>query len=147
MEMATYLVTAVLVEGQSVRKVAQDHGVSKTWLYELVARYQAEGEAGLVPRSRRPHRSPTKLSDLYEDEIVRRRKELTEAGYDAGPRRSRSTYVGRIAGPRFPRARPSGGCSRPGVSSPPSRTSGRGPRGSASPPRCPMTAGKWASPT
>ena len=84
MEMATYLVTAVLVEGQSVRKVAQDHGVSKTWLYELAARYQAEGEAGLVPRSRRPHRSPTKRSDLFEDEIVRLRKELTEAGYDAG---------------------------------------------------------------
>jgi len=84
MEMATYLVTAVLVEGQSVRKVAQDHGVSKTWLYELVTRYEAEGEAGLVPRSRRPHRSPTRLSDLYEDEIVRLRKELSEAGYDAG---------------------------------------------------------------
>ncbi len=51
MEMATYLVAAVMVEGQSVRKVAQEHGVSKTWLYELVARYQAEGEAGLVSRS------------------------------------------------------------------------------------------------
>jgi transposase InsO family protein len=85
MEMATYLVTAVLVERQSVRKVAQEHGVSKTWLYELVARYEAEGEAGLVPRSRRPHRSPTRVADLYEDEIVRLRKELSEAGYDAGP--------------------------------------------------------------
>lgn len=85
MEMATYLVAAVMVEGQSVRKVAQEHGVSKTWLYELVARYQAEGEAGLVSRSRRPHRSPNKVADLYEDEIVRLRKELTEAGYDAGP--------------------------------------------------------------
>ncbi|HEY6425628.1 MAG TPA: IS481 family transposase [Acidimicrobiales bacterium] len=84
MEMATYLVAAVMMEGHSVRKVAADHGVSKTWLYELVARYQAEGEAGLVPRSRRPHRSPTKVADLYEDEIVRLRKELGEAGYDAG---------------------------------------------------------------
>ena len=34
MEMAAYLVTAVLVEGQSVRQVAKDHGVSKTWVYE-----------------------------------------------------------------------------------------------------------------
>jgi len=58
MEMAAYLVTAVLVEGQSVRQVAKEHGVSKTWLYELLARYEAEGEAGLVPRSRRPHHSP-----------------------------------------------------------------------------------------
>src|ERR1035441_574492 len=84
MEIAAYLVTAVLVEGRGVREVARDHGVSKTWLYELLARYQAEGEAGLVPRSKRPHRSPTKVADRYEDEIVRIRKELTEAGYDAG---------------------------------------------------------------
>jgi transposase len=38
MEMAAYLVAAVEIEGLSVRKVAKDHGVSKTWLYELVAR-------------------------------------------------------------------------------------------------------------
>jgi transposase InsO family protein len=85
MEMASYLVTAVLVEGQSVRHVARDHGVSKTWLYELLARYEAEGEAGLVPRSKRPKRSPTKITDRFEDEIVRLRKELAASGFDAGP--------------------------------------------------------------
>lgn len=84
MEMAMYLVTAVLVEGQSVRKVARDHGVSKTWVYELVSRYEADGEAGLVPRSRRPYYSPTKVADLFEDEIVRLRKELEQGGVDAG---------------------------------------------------------------
>jgi transposase InsO family protein len=84
MEMAAYLVTAVLVEGQPVRKVARDHGVSKTWVYELLARYRAQGEAGLVPRSKRPLHSPTKIADRFEDEIVRIRKELTERGFDAG---------------------------------------------------------------
>jgi len=84
MEMATYLVTAVLVEGRGVGEVARDHGVSKTWLYELLARYEAEGDAGLVPRSRRPHRSPTRVADLFEDEIVRIRKELVESGFEAG---------------------------------------------------------------
>jgi transposase InsO family protein len=83
-DIAAYLVTAVLVEGQSPRAVAKDHGVSKTWVYELLARYKAEGEAGLVPRSKRPHHSPTKVADRFEDEIVRIRKELTEAGFDAG---------------------------------------------------------------
>ncbi len=34
--------------GARVREVARAHGVSKTWLYELVARYHAEGEVGLV---------------------------------------------------------------------------------------------------
>jgi transposase InsO family protein len=84
MEMASYLVTAVLMEGQSVRQVARDHGVSKTWLYELLARYEAEGEAGLVPRSKRPKRSPTRIAHRYEDEIVRLRKELAGSGFDAG---------------------------------------------------------------
>ena len=84
MEMAMYLVTAVLTEGRSPREVAAAHGVSKTWVYELLARYRAEGEAGLVARSRRPHRSPTKIAHRFEDDIVRVRKELVEAGYDAG---------------------------------------------------------------
>jgi len=84
MEMATYLVTAVLVEGRGVREVAQAHGVSKTWLYELLARYRQEGEAGLVPRSKRPRHSPTKIAERFEDEIVRVRKELVASGFDAG---------------------------------------------------------------
>ena len=79
-----YLVTAVLTEGRSPREVAAAHGVSKTWVYELLARYRAEGAAGLGARSRRPRRSPTKIADRFEDEIVRVRKQLVEAGYDAG---------------------------------------------------------------
>jgi hypothetical protein len=42
MEMATYLVTAVLTEGQSDLMVTEEHGVSKTWRYELLFRYEAE---------------------------------------------------------------------------------------------------------
>jgi transposase len=38
MEMAAYLVTAVLVEGRSPHEVAAAHGVSKTWVYELLGR-------------------------------------------------------------------------------------------------------------
>ena len=65
-------------------QVARDHGVSKTWLYELLARYKEHGEAGLVARSRRPHTSPQKISAYFEDEIVRVRKELTDFGFEAG---------------------------------------------------------------
>ena len=85
MELAAFVVQAVLVEGRSVREVARAHGVSKTWLYELVARYRAEGEAGLVARSKRPHRSPTRVPETVEDEIVAIRKQLTEFGVEAGP--------------------------------------------------------------
>jgi transposase InsO family protein len=64
--------------------VARDHGVSKTWLYELLARYKEFGEAGLVARSKRPHTSPQRISGYLEDEIVRVRKELVALGFDAG---------------------------------------------------------------
>ena len=54
------------------------------WLYKLLARYRREGWAGLEPRSRRPRPSPYCIADLYEDEIVRIRKELIDSGFDAG---------------------------------------------------------------
>jgi transposase InsO family protein len=84
-ELAAFVVQAVLGEGRSVREVARAHGVSKTWLYELLARYRAEGDVGLVARSKRPHRSPTRVPETVEDEIVAIRKQLTDFGVEAGP--------------------------------------------------------------
>jgi transposase InsO family protein len=85
MALADYLVAAVLIEGRPVAEVAADHGVSRSWLYELLARYREGGDDGLRPRSRRPHRSPTRTAAPVEDEIVRWRKRLTDQGLDAGP--------------------------------------------------------------
>lgn len=84
MELGRYLVEAHLREGRPVSELAAAHNVHRSWIYKLLARYQAEGEAGLLPRSRRPRTSPTKISDLYEDEIVAIRKQLADAGFDAG---------------------------------------------------------------
>jgi transposase InsO family protein len=84
MALADYLVAAVLIEGRPVAEVAADHGVSRSWLYELLARYREHGDAGLRPRSRRPHRSPTRTAAAVEDEIVRWRKRLVDQGLDAG---------------------------------------------------------------
>jgi transposase InsO family protein len=83
-ELGRYLVEAHLREGRPVSELAAAHNVHRSWIYKLLARYQAEGEAGLLPRSRRPRTSPTKISDLYEDEIVAIRKQLADAGFDAG---------------------------------------------------------------
>jgi transposase InsO family protein len=47
-----------------------------------VRRFDAEGEAGLEPRSRRPRGSPHRTPPTLEDEIVR--KELLDGGLDAG---------------------------------------------------------------
>jgi hypothetical protein len=58
--------------------------VSPRWVYELCRRFDAQGEAGLEPRSRRPHRSPHRTPGGLEDEIVALRKELSDLGVDAG---------------------------------------------------------------
>jgi transposase InsO family protein len=82
--MARLVVAAVVVEGRSKSEVARDYGLSRRWVVTLVQRFLTEGEAGLEPRSRRPRRSPQRVGDAVEDEIVELRKELDEAGHDSG---------------------------------------------------------------
>jgi transposase InsO family protein len=79
-----FLVEVHLATGRPIGDLAKAHGVDRSWLYRLLARYRREGEAGLEARSRRPKTSPTRIADLYEDEIVRLRKELEDEGLDAG---------------------------------------------------------------
>src|SRR2546425_10480179 len=61
MDVGRYLVEAHLREGRPISELARSHGVHRSWLYKLLRRYRREGEAGLVPRSRRPHRSPAAI--------------------------------------------------------------------------------------
>jgi transposase len=82
--MPQLVVTAVLIEGRTKSDAARDYGVSRRWVVTLVQRYLAEGEAGLQPRSRRPHTSPTRTATELEDEIVAIRKKLDRAGHVAG---------------------------------------------------------------
>jgi len=84
MDLAGYVINAVLVEGRSVKDVCESHDISRSWLYELIARYRQLGDDGLKPLSRRPRSSPTRLAPAIEDEIVALRKELTDLGVDAG---------------------------------------------------------------
>lgn len=84
MDLAGYVINAVLVEGRSVKEVCESHGISRSWLYELIARYRELGDEGLRPRSKRPRSSPMRAPVFVEDEIVALRKELTDRGVDAG---------------------------------------------------------------
>jgi transposase InsO family protein len=84
MSLAKLVVTAVRIEGRSKAEVARSYDVSPRWIYELCRRFDADGDAGLEPRSRRPRSSPRRTSDELEDEIVGLRKELTDLGVDAG---------------------------------------------------------------
>ena len=85
MSKARLVITAVTIEKRPVSEVARTYGVARSWIYALLARYQAEGEAAFEPRSRRPRTSPAAISPDTADLIVRLRKELAGQGLDAGP--------------------------------------------------------------
>jgi transposase InsO family protein len=84
MSLGRLVVAAVKVERRAKAEVARDYGLSRQWVHELIRRFEAEGEEGLEPRSRRPLGSPQRTSVELEDEIIELRKSLAEEGLDAG---------------------------------------------------------------
>jgi transposase InsO family protein len=80
-----YIVDAVVLEHRSPTELARNHRISRSRIYQLVQKFREGGYASLEPRSRRPkscsHQVETKVQKL----IVKLRRELTEAGHDAGP--------------------------------------------------------------
>jgi len=145
MSLARLVVTAVYVEGRTKSEVARDYGVSRRWVQKLAARYDAEGEAGLEPRSRRPRSSPQRISPELEEQIVGLRKSLAEEGLDAGAatiafhlaaRHGRSPAVSTIW-----RVLTRRGFVTPQPASAP------GPATQGSRPTSPTRAGSWTSPT
>src|SRR5215207_942855 len=85
MSLTRLLITSVVVEKRPVPEVAATYGVSKSWLYQLLARYHREGDAVFQPPSRRPKSFPTAVSAEVVDLIVELREKLTATGLDAGP--------------------------------------------------------------
>jgi transposase InsO family protein len=84
MSLAELVITSVTAEGRSKSEVARDYKISRYWVQQLVKRYETEGEAAFVPRSRRPHTNPRAISLALEDQIIRLRKTLSKQGLDAG---------------------------------------------------------------
>ena len=139
MDLARYVVDAVVLEGRSYREVAAAHGVSKSYVGKLVGRFRDGGYRAIEPRSRAAKRIPHRTPDALEDEIVALRKELSELGVDAGAHTiSYHSVCGTNRCLRSPR---SGECSGDGASSPLSPTSGRGAPGSDSRRPYPTNAG------
>jgi transposase InsO family protein len=85
MSKAQLVITALFVEKQTPAQVAARYGVHRAWVYKLKARYQAEGDTALEPRSRRPRTSPGATPPETVELVLRLRKELARAGHDAGP--------------------------------------------------------------
>jgi transposase InsO family protein len=85
MSKARLVITALVIEQQSVAEVAARYGVHRSWVYRLKKRYDDIGEAAFEPGSRRPHTSPTAIPATTVELIRGLRKELAGSGMDAGP--------------------------------------------------------------
>jgi transposase InsO family protein len=68
------LVARVAQQGWSVTAAAEAAGVTERTVYRWLARWRGEGEAGLLDRSSRPHRSPTQLPRARVEAIRTLRK-------------------------------------------------------------------------
>jgi len=81
---AQYLVEAHLLEGRSVSELASAHGVHRSWIYKLLARYREGGYEALEPRSRAPRSSPSVTPEEVVREVVSLREQLLSQGHDCG---------------------------------------------------------------
>jgi transposase InsO family protein/transposase-like protein len=76
-------ITAVLA-GSSQSEVARTYGVSQGWISRLMKLYEAEGDGGVRAPLPGPMNSPTATPPATVELVLRLRKELSEAGLDAG---------------------------------------------------------------
>src|SRR3546814_6832592 len=69
---------------ENVAQFCRQEQISRQTFYKYRQRFQDEGVDGLRDRSRRPLTSPGQTSPEIEDLVLRRRKQLLEAGKDHG---------------------------------------------------------------
>lgn len=69
-EYARHLAVQRYLDGHKVRDIAGQLGVSRTTVYKWIARFHAEGPAGLVDRSSRPRTSPSQLPLAVELQVL-----------------------------------------------------------------------------
>ena len=68
------LVQRVRVEHRPVAHVAKELGISRRCAHKWVARFDADGPAGLLDRSSRPHSSPTRTPARVERRVLTARR-------------------------------------------------------------------------
>ena len=84
MAKARYLVEAHLLEGRSVSELARAHGVHRSWIYKLLARYREGGYEALEPRARAPRSNPNATPEEIVRAVVSLREQLLSQGHDCG---------------------------------------------------------------
>ena len=96
MGLGRYMVDAVVLEGRSPTELARTHGITRAWIYKLIARYRQGGYPALEPRSRRPRSCSHQVGSEVEAAITQLRRELAEAGHDAGAHTIAHHLAGRV---------------------------------------------------
>ena len=81
---ARYIVEAVIRERRSPVELARTHKVSRSWIYNQLERFHRGGYEALAPRSRRPRSSANQVDSEVQQLIAKLRRELFDAGHDAG---------------------------------------------------------------
>jgi transposase InsO family protein len=81
---ARLVITAITKQGLTQAEAARTYGLSEATVSRLMARFRAEGEAAFEPRSRAPKTSPAATPPETVELVLRLRKQLLEAGHDAG---------------------------------------------------------------
>ncbi|MGH3370232.1 MAG: integrase core domain-containing protein [Nocardioidaceae bacterium] len=84
MSRARLVITAITKQGLSQAEAARTYGLSEATVSRLMARYRTEGDAAFEPRSRAPKTSPGATPPATVDLVLLLRKQLLEAGHDAG---------------------------------------------------------------
>lgn len=77
--------TALAGQVDNVSRFCRDHQISRQTFYKWRRRFGEDGLAGLEERSRRPLSSPGQTAAAVEEAVLRKRKQLLEAGRDHGP--------------------------------------------------------------
>jgi transposase InsO family protein len=79
------IVLSVVHQGLRPAEAAQRFGVSRQWVYQLLARYRDGGLDAVEGRSHRPRTNPRQTPPELAERIVALRRELSAQGLDAGP--------------------------------------------------------------
>src|SRR5260370_39635292 len=77
-------------------QLVREHPISRSWFYELLARYRRDGPAALEPKSHRPTACPHQVDQAVIDAILELRQQLIATGLDAGPQTILHHLAGRF---------------------------------------------------
>ncbi|TDD48294.1 transposase [Kribbella antibiotica] len=68
----------------AVSRLCREYGISRDTFYRYRAQLEAEGLQGLLPKSRRPHRSPNATPPEVVELLMAKHHELVADGWDGG---------------------------------------------------------------